>query len=119
MKICRCVLLLLLWMCWGFVLPVTGHTADTDRQVLNSLLTELEQRIAKADERMVAHPKFLDELRAMVKQYRAKLRVVFFSDDFSDGDYRYSPAWVVIRKGDGKGTFFLSELKCRGSGLAF
>ena len=95
MKICRCVLLLLLWMCWGFVLPVTGHTADTDRQVLNSLLTELEQRIAKADERMVAHPKFLDELRAMVKQYRAKLRVVFFSDDFSDGDYRYNPAWVV------------------------
>jgi hypothetical protein len=95
MKIRRCVLLLLLWMCWGIVLPVMGHTADTDRQVLNALLTELEQKIGKADERMVAHPKFLDELRALVKQYRAKLRVVFFSDDFSDGDYRYNPAWVV------------------------
>jgi hypothetical protein len=72
-----------------------GHAADTDRQALNALLTELEQKIEKADERMVAHPKFLDELRALVKQYRAKLRVVFFSDDFSDGDYRYNPAWVV------------------------
>jgi hypothetical protein len=95
MKIRRCVLLLLLWTFWGILLPVIGHTADTDRQVLNALLTELEQRIEKAGERKVAPPKFLDELRAIVKQYRAKLRVVFLSDDFSDGDYRYNPAWVV------------------------
>jgi len=95
MKIRRFVLLLLVWMCWEIALPVTGHAADADRQVLNALLTELEQRIGKADERMVAHPKFLEELRALVKQYRAKLRVVFLSDDFSDGDYRSNPAWVV------------------------
>jgi hypothetical protein len=56
MKIRRCVLLLLLWTFLGILPPVIGHTADTDRQVLNALLTELEQKIEKADERKMASP---------------------------------------------------------------
>lgn len=44
---------------------------------------------------MVAQPKFLDELRKMVEKYRGKLRVVFLSEDFHDGDYTRDPSWVV------------------------
>jgi hypothetical protein len=44
---------------------------------------------------MIAHPKFLEELKALVKQYRSRLRVVYLSEDFSDGNYLYNPAWVV------------------------
>ena len=80
------------------VFPIFSHpanAADADRNALTDLLTELEQEIEKADERMVAHPKFLDELRALVQKYRGKLREVFLSEDFSDGDYKRNPTWVV------------------------
>jgi hypothetical protein len=65
-------------------------------ETMQSLLHDLEQIIEDADRRMVAHPTFLDELRALVQQYRDRMRQVFFSDDFSDGDYTHSPEWSVI-----------------------
>jgi len=76
-------------------LPVLGHAADQNRQSLENLLADLEKKIKEADQRKVANPKFLEELRALVKQYRSTLRVVCVSEDLADGEYRNNPTWIV------------------------
>lgn len=76
--------------------PVTAAEAsDENQQALDELLNELEKKIEDADKRMVAHPKFLDELQTLVDKYKGRLRAVYLSDDFSDGDYNRNPAWTV------------------------
>jgi hypothetical protein len=87
-------------VCAGLVgiFPILGYSAESDDanlKTLSDLLTELEQKIEEADKRMIAHPKFLEELRTLVDQYRARVREVFFDDNFSDGDYARNPKWVV------------------------
>lgn len=95
MKIERVALLFSLVLFVAAILPNLGYPADQDRQSLENLIVDLEQKIKEADQRMIAHPKFLEELSALVKQYRSRLRVVYLSEDFSDGNYLYNPAWVV------------------------
>jgi hypothetical protein len=78
--------------------PATAQSEDApdpNAAVLESLLDELQRTIDEADKRMVAHPRFLNELRDLVDQYRAKLHAVYFFDNFSDGDYTRNPAWQV------------------------
>ena len=69
---------------------------DPNKEALESMLNELQQTIDDADKRMVAHPRFLEELREMVKRYRAKLRNIYLFEDFSDGDITADPKWSVI-----------------------
>ena len=80
---------------FALISPVFVFGADTDKQNLADLLDALDQKILKADEKMIAHPTFLDELRSLVKQYRSKIRKVFISEDFSDGEYHTNPVWVT------------------------
>jgi hypothetical protein len=86
---------LLMVLCLAGLVPALANAAEPDQQALTDLLNNLDQKIKDADQRRVAHPKFLEELRALVKEYRAKIRVVFLSEDFSDGDYYNNPEWVV------------------------
>ena len=78
----------------GFV-PILSNAADQERQSLEGLISDLEKKIEDADKRMIAHPKFLEELKALVKQYRSRLRLAYLSEDFDDGEYRNNPTWVV------------------------
>ena len=86
---------LLMVLCLAGLVPALANAAEPDQQALTDLLNNLDQKIKDADQRRVAHPKFLEELRVLVKEYRAKIRVVFLSEDFSDGDYVHNPGWVV------------------------
>ena len=98
MEVFRWTLLILLGLFLISGHPFLGYASDpedADRQALKELLTELEEKIQDADERMVAHPKFLDELRALIDKFRGKLRQVFLKEDFADGDYRTNPTWIV------------------------
>ena len=74
----------------------TQNPEDPNKEALESMLNELQQTIDDADKRMVAHPRFLEELREMVKRYRAKLRNIYLFEDFSDGDITADPNWSVI-----------------------
>jgi len=82
-------------LCLAGLVPTSVNAAEPDKQALSDLLNALDQKIKDADQRGVAHPRFLEELRAIVKEYRAKIRVVFLSEDFSDGDYHKNPEWAV------------------------
>ena len=84
---------------YSFSLPINVYAQnpeDPNKEALESMLNELQQTIDDADKRMVAHPRFLEELREMVKRYRAKLRNIYLFEDFSDGDITADPKWSVI-----------------------
>ncbi len=95
MKLNKWIMILFISMFLISILPNFGFSTDQDRKVLNELLNELEQKVKEADKRMIAHPKFIEELLSLVKQYRSKLRSVFIYDDFSDGELRYNPTWII------------------------
>ena len=84
---------------WLLTAPSTkaqpGALPDPNREALESLLVELRDKINDADKRMVAHPRFLEELRSLIKHYKTRLREVFLYEDFADGDYTQAQLWVV------------------------
>ncbi|MDM8535689.1 hypothetical protein QUF70_02920 [Desulfobacterales bacterium HSG17] len=87
-------------LCMMFISsPAQAGEEATAQDNLKALIADLEQKIKNADQRMVAHPTFLNELRDLVLKYQAKLREIFFQDSFQDGNYSKNPQWDV-RSGD-------------------
>lgn len=113
MKNHRLNLLLIFLLLLALISPVFVFGADTDKQNLVDLLDALDQKILKADEKMIAHPNFLDELRALVKQYRSKIHKIFISETFSDGDYHTNPVWVTD-----SGSFHINKSRRLASNIA-
>ena len=80
--------------------PLTyGQPKDNDinKEKIESLLKDLDSLTDDADQRMIAHPTFIEDLRNLVSKYREQLRTVFLFDDFSDGDFTNAPDWNVRR----------------------
>lgn len=98
MKILQSVtwITLFLWLlCSPPALAQPVSSPEANREALKSLLEDLRNKIDEADKRMIAHPRFIEELRSLVEQYKAKLREVFLFEDFSDGNYTKNPEWSV------------------------
>ena len=74
--------------------PVIAADSEENR-TLKAIITELEGQIERADKQRVAHPTFLNELRALVEKYRSQLRELFFIDTFKDRNFNKNPRWVV------------------------
>ncbi len=83
--------------------PIVASEPSNNTE-LKAMISELENKIADEEERIVAHSKFLDELRALVVKYRSRLKELFFSDDFKDGNYTKNPEWIVK-----SGNFFIND----------
>ncbi|MBW2205640.1 MAG: hypothetical protein JRG79_01940, partial [Deltaproteobacteria bacterium] len=96
MKVLKLAACLFLFMWLAFTIPAAAQSdSEPYQETLQSLLDDLQRTINDADKRMVAHPRFLDELRALVAQYKAKLRPIYLYEDFSDGNYSANPRWIV------------------------
>ena len=80
---------------------VASEPSNTE---LKAMISELENKITDEDERIMAHSKFLDELRALVGKYKARLKELFFYDNFKDSNYTENPEWIVK-----SGNFFINK----------
>ena len=81
----------LLW----FTPPIFAAEEKTADARLESLLNDIKAAIQEAEDQKTAQPKFLAELREIVRSHDASEYVELLFDDFRDGDFTTNPAWVV------------------------
>jgi len=93
-RILFCVLCV--WVLIAF--PTAAKTevpTGQGNETLKSLIDELQTKVNDADKKMIAHPKFIKELRRLIRKYKHKLRALYLYEDFMDGDYTQNPKWIV------------------------
>ncbi len=73
----------------------TFASGPSNNTELKAMISELENKITEADKRMAEHLNFLDELRTIVGKYKSRIKELFFSDNFKDGNYTRNPEWIV------------------------
>ncbi len=83
---------------------VTAASEPSGNVELKAMISELENKVAVENERLAAQSKFLEELRDLIAKYKSRIKELFFSDNFKDGDYTNSPEWIVK-----SGSFFVNE----------
>jgi len=66
-------------------------------ETAQKLVDELRVIVARGEERRLASPRFLEELKALAGKYDWPWRRVVFRDRFRDGDYTYDPIWSVAQ----------------------
>lgn len=70
---------------------VPGRSADLDR-----LLKELGKLTSDAEKARAADPRFLNDLKDLVRRYSWPWNRLVFADDFRDGDLSRDPKWTII-----------------------
>jgi hypothetical protein len=83
---------------WSGATP--AQTSQTGDQKLQSLVTDLNALIKKAESANAADPNFLADLKKLAAKYPLTPSLggsgtVFLSDNFSDGNYTANPVWKV------------------------
>jgi hypothetical protein len=64
-------------------------------ETVQKLVDELRGIVARGEQRRLADPRFLDELKALAGKYDWPWQRVVFRERFRDGDYSHDPAWSV------------------------
>lgn len=70
---------------------------DRPSESVQKLVDELRAAIARGEERRVADPRFLGDLKALANKYDWPWRRTVFRDRFRDGDYNRDPVWSVAQ----------------------
>jgi hypothetical protein len=84
---------------WGSATQAQAN--QTSDQKLNSLVTDLNALIKKAETANAADPNFIADLKKLSAKYpvtgttASTAGQVFFSDNFADGNYTANPVWKV------------------------
>jgi hypothetical protein len=76
-------------------LSASAASEQADGEQLHKLVKDLKTAMQRAEDNKTADAKFLRELRDIIRLYETSELVELLFEDFQDGDYTASPAWVV------------------------
>ncbi len=78
---------------WAMAPPAAAQSQRSES--VQKLVDELRGIVARGEERRLADPRFLEELKALAGKYDWPWRRVVFRERFRDGDYSHDPSWSV------------------------